>query len=181
LFRAENKTRTKTNLMVFLRPVIVRDGKTSEAISLNRYDYLRGMQGGYQSDNRVEKDDNVPMLPPVPNSPNRGGGAPADNMLDWGRMERPIPPPNGSNGSDRGAPGTPGGPSNPGNNSSTPGNPGISGNPGNVAPNGHVDSAVNGYAVPSDGNAPSGMPSASPSVPANPGAGDGFATPGVRP
>jgi general secretion pathway protein D len=157
--------------MVFLRPVIVRDSRTSEALSLNRYDYLRNVQGGYQSDNRVEKDDNVPMLPPVPNSPNQGGGAPVDHMLDWGQMERQIPPNNGSNGSDRGAPGNPG----------APGALGTPGNSGNAAPNGRVDSAVNGYTAPSDGKAPSATPWASPSTPANTGAADGFASPGVRP
>ena len=38
LFRSEAKTRTKTNLMVFLRPVIVRDQATSSQISNDRYE-----------------------------------------------------------------------------------------------------------------------------------------------
>ena len=36
--------RNKTNLMVFLRPVVVRDAATTDALSLDRYDYMRGMQ-----------------------------------------------------------------------------------------------------------------------------------------
>ncbi|MDV3443951.1 hypothetical protein R0G64_31770, partial [Pseudomonas otitidis] len=34
-------TRSKTNLMVFLRPYIVRDAATGQGITLNRYDYIR--------------------------------------------------------------------------------------------------------------------------------------------
>jgi general secretion pathway protein D len=44
LFRSENKSRIKTNLMVFLRPVIVRDGASTEALSLERYQNMRSMQ-----------------------------------------------------------------------------------------------------------------------------------------
>jgi len=44
LFRSENRTRNKTNLMVFLRPVVVRDAATSEALMVDRYDAIRGLQ-----------------------------------------------------------------------------------------------------------------------------------------
>lgn len=80
LFRSENKTRTKTNLMVFLRPVIVRDQTTATQIANTRYAYLRQQQYGSQSDNRLIKDQNVPMMPPKPLGPSEGGGPPAQNM-----------------------------------------------------------------------------------------------------
>ena len=44
LFRAESRSRKKTNLMVFLRPVVVRDGAATEGLSLNRYEQMRSTQ-----------------------------------------------------------------------------------------------------------------------------------------
>jgi general secretion pathway protein D len=44
LFRSENRTRKRTNLMVFLRPVVMRDQTGSNKISLDRYDFIRGQQ-----------------------------------------------------------------------------------------------------------------------------------------
>ena len=44
LFRAESRGRKKTNLMVFLRPVVVRDGASTENLSLSRYEQMRGVQ-----------------------------------------------------------------------------------------------------------------------------------------
>jgi general secretion pathway protein D len=34
----------KTNLMVFLRPVVVRDGASTENLSLSRYEQMRSVQ-----------------------------------------------------------------------------------------------------------------------------------------
>ena len=44
LFRAESRSRKKTNLMVFLRPVVVRDGAATGGLSLDRYEQMRGVQ-----------------------------------------------------------------------------------------------------------------------------------------
>jgi general secretion pathway protein D len=44
LFRAESRSRKKTNLMVFLRPVVVRDGSSTENLSLDRYEQMRSLQ-----------------------------------------------------------------------------------------------------------------------------------------
>ena len=43
LFRYETKKRAKTNLMVFLRPYVVRNGQQSDGIVANRYDYMRNL------------------------------------------------------------------------------------------------------------------------------------------
>ncbi|AUG07657.1 type II secretion system secretin GspD [Pseudomonas sp. S09G 359] len=48
LFRNERRATTKTNLMVFLRPYIVRDSAAGRAITLNRYDFMRRAQGALQ-------------------------------------------------------------------------------------------------------------------------------------
>ena len=44
LFRSDTRTREKTNLMVFLRPVVLRSAADSTRLSLDRYDLMRGMQ-----------------------------------------------------------------------------------------------------------------------------------------
>ncbi|MCM2346444.1 type II secretion system secretin GspD [Acidovorax soli] len=44
LFRSENRSRKKTNLMVFLRPVVVRDAAASDALMLDRYEAIRALQ-----------------------------------------------------------------------------------------------------------------------------------------
>ncbi len=44
LFRNESRTRRRSNLMVFLRPVVMRDQASSNRVSLDRYDYIRGQQ-----------------------------------------------------------------------------------------------------------------------------------------
>ena len=44
LFKSETRSRKKTNLMVFLRPVIVRDASSTETLSQDRYDLMRAAQ-----------------------------------------------------------------------------------------------------------------------------------------
>lgn len=44
LFKGESRSRKKTNLMVFLRPVVVRDASSTEDLSMDRYDLMRGKQ-----------------------------------------------------------------------------------------------------------------------------------------
>ncbi|MDE1181342.1 type II secretion system secretin GspD [Paraburkholderia sp.] len=112
LFRSENKSRTKTNLMVFLRPVIVRDATTSNEITMNRYDYVRGQTNNYQSDNRLIRDKNGPMVPPPPPGPSQGVPA-AQNLFDLNRIMGQI---QGGQPAGPGTPGTPTVPSNAVNN-----------------------------------------------------------------
>ena len=44
LFRSENRKRVKTNLMVFLRPVIMRDQQSADQLTLDRYESIRAVQ-----------------------------------------------------------------------------------------------------------------------------------------
>ena len=48
LFRSESRTKTRTNLMVFLRPVVMRDADSVQKISLDRYELIRGVQQDQQ-------------------------------------------------------------------------------------------------------------------------------------
>ena len=44
LFRSETRSRKKTNLMVFLRPVVMRDAAATDKLSMDRYEQMRGTQ-----------------------------------------------------------------------------------------------------------------------------------------
>ncbi len=48
LFRSNARTATKTDLMVFLRPIVVRTEDEGNALSQQRYDAMRGLQGNAQ-------------------------------------------------------------------------------------------------------------------------------------
>nr|WP_083294726.1 type II secretion system secretin GspD [Burkholderia plantarii] len=103
LFRAENKSRTKTNVMVFLRPVILRDGQTTASVSNQRYDTLQHQMDSSKSDNRIERDHDVPALPRRMPGPSQGVPA-AEGIFDAESLTRREPAPL-TTGSD--APATP--------------------------------------------------------------------------
>lgn len=50
LFTSHSKSTTKTNLMVFIHPVILKDSKVSAKITSNQYDYLRDRQINWKKD-----------------------------------------------------------------------------------------------------------------------------------
>ena len=50
LFRNLSRTRKRTNLLVFLRPVIMRDAAAASALTLDRYDYIRANQQQVRQD-----------------------------------------------------------------------------------------------------------------------------------
>ncbi|MHA3735386.1 type II secretion system secretin GspD [Pseudomonas sp. Eth.TT006] len=64
LFRNERRAITKTNLMVFLRPYIIRDSEAGRSITLNRYDFMRRAQSGLQPERSWAMPDmQAPQLP----------------------------------------------------------------------------------------------------------------------
>ena len=77
LFRYDNRQRTKTNLMVFLKPTVVRSGAATTSLTADRYDYLIGEQQKLKpADRTFWPDPNVPELPPLP-LPTSTGAAPS--------------------------------------------------------------------------------------------------------
>jgi general secretion pathway protein D len=67
LFKSESRSRTKKNLMVFLRPVVVRDAAASDALSNNRYQQMMGLQQNAQPGfNPIIGSGSAPVLPPAP-------------------------------------------------------------------------------------------------------------------
>lgn len=64
LFKSESRQRKKTNLMVFLRPVVMRDAQASQNFSLDRYDLMRANQQDSQpAKNFILGSQAVPVLP----------------------------------------------------------------------------------------------------------------------
>lgn len=69
LFRSESRTKKRTNLMVFLRPVVMRDADSTVRLSLDRYDQIRARQEGAQpTPSAILRIDEAPVLPPLPNA-----------------------------------------------------------------------------------------------------------------
>ncbi|MBL8318341.1 MAG: type II secretion system secretin GspD [Burkholderiaceae bacterium] len=65
LFRSESRTRNRTNLMVFLRPVVLRDGDSTNKLSLDRYDIIRAKQKDAQpAHSLVMPINESPVVPP---------------------------------------------------------------------------------------------------------------------
>ena len=76
LFRSKARSRTKTNLMVFIRPTILRTAADSRRVTEQRYGYLRAVQGYAQPGVEPSIDqlvrDYMNAAPPIPSSPMPG-------------------------------------------------------------------------------------------------------------
>ncbi|MEC3949511.1 type II secretion system secretin GspD [Sphingobium sp. HWE2-09] len=73
LFKSRSKSRSKTNLMVFIRPTILRSKEDAQRLTQQRYGYVRGMQLRRDPDSEPTIDELVrdymgatPPLPPQP-------------------------------------------------------------------------------------------------------------------
>jgi general secretion pathway protein D len=65
LFKAQNRKRVKTNLMVFLRPVVIRDSAASQSVTVDRYDAIRSQQRSFAPNPGVGEAHDGPLLPPI--------------------------------------------------------------------------------------------------------------------
>ncbi|ELX11968.1 general secretion pathway protein D [Janthinobacterium sp. HH01] len=82
LFKYQNRSRKKTNLMVFLRPVVIRNKEQSTSLASDRYDYMRAQQDAIQPPESIlVKDYGQPTLPLLKD------GAPVGGTT----MARPLP------------------------------------------------------------------------------------------
>jgi general secretion pathway protein D len=101
LFRYDNRKRVKTNLLVFLRPVVLRNAEASFGITADRYDYIRQLQGNSPvtaSELIPERQFQPPAMSPMPPRPGQPGVAPPsmspainDAMPDRWRPVAPRP------------------------------------------------------------------------------------------
>jgi general secretion pathway protein D len=82
LFKYQSRSRKKTNLMVFLRPVVIRNQEQSTTLATDRYDYMRTSQEAIKPPQSVLVEDlGQPVLPQLQNGVLTGGGT----------VARPIP------------------------------------------------------------------------------------------
>lgn len=90
-FKYKSRKRTKTNLMVFLRPTVIRTSEQSINLVSDRYDYIRGVQAAGQPQPSFGLPNiNAPMLPPLQNG--HPTGAPLINLTPRNESAQPIPP-----------------------------------------------------------------------------------------
>ncbi len=76
LFKSEARSRKKTNLMVFLRPMVVRDAASTQALSNDRYELMRnGQQNSQPEASTLVPINEAPVLPTLPAKP--AGTAPS--------------------------------------------------------------------------------------------------------
>ena len=74
LFKYQNRKRVKTNLMVFLRPTVVRSNDQSVNLAADRYDLIRNVELNSQPVRTpVLPDVDGPILPPLQNGQPVGG------------------------------------------------------------------------------------------------------------
>ena len=95
LFRSDTRERKKTNLMVFLRPVIMRTAAESDALSLDRYDAMRTVQQNAQpSVSSTVPVNQAPVMSALPKPPGQRP-VPAPLMKPslsgtWGSSPEPV-------------------------------------------------------------------------------------------
>jgi general secretion pathway protein D len=91
LFRSESRARKRTNLMVFLRPVVMRDQAASNKVSLDRYDYIRALQQSTQPpQSAIMGINESPVLPPITPDSTKPGTPPP--MLSDTPRAAPVVP-----------------------------------------------------------------------------------------
>ena len=67
LFKSQDRSRNKTILLVFLRPVVMRDAQASQSITIDRYEAIRAEQQANQPEpSRVLPINDSPVLPALP-------------------------------------------------------------------------------------------------------------------
>jgi general secretion pathway protein D len=70
LFKSRTRSRQKQNLMIFLRPVVLRDADETDSLSLDRYELMRGEQIGAQPEpSIVTPVNNSVVMPPMQGAP----------------------------------------------------------------------------------------------------------------
>ena len=90
LFKTETRDRVKTSLMVFLRPVVVRDATSTDNLSLGRYDIMRTIQKDVQPlPSSVVPINAGPVLPPQAPAAGYPAGKPPAKPL--GQIEKGGP------------------------------------------------------------------------------------------
>lgn len=70
LFKYENKVRRKTNLFVFLRPVVIRSEEDAKILTMDRYKYLKGFENEAENNSLFLPNFERPAIPPIKSDDN---------------------------------------------------------------------------------------------------------------
>jgi general secretion pathway protein D len=90
LFRFKSEERKRTNLMIFLRPVIIRAPEDGYRVTVDRYDYLRGYTRG-EGPERENIYDRFEPVPPSPTPAPPSGPTPSAPAAPAAPAPRPQP------------------------------------------------------------------------------------------
>ena len=93
LFKSETRSRRKTNLMVFLRPVVVRDARATSSLALDRYELMRSVQQESQPKPSSVLGINEAPVMPAPLSPSTMTLTPQAPSLANPQSSPPLNPP----------------------------------------------------------------------------------------
>jgi general secretion pathway protein D len=92
LFRFKSMEKKRTNLMIFLRPVIIRAPEDAYRVTVDRYEYLRGYTRG-EGPERENIYDRLEPTPPPPPAPPPVRPAPPPSALPPSAPPQPQPAP----------------------------------------------------------------------------------------
>jgi len=93
LFRYDTRSRSKVNLLVFLKPTVVRTDAQGKAITNERYDYIMKQQLDSRPEYRYFwNDQTAPVLPPLGQTPTTIDGTMPSNVTQPGAPAPPIDP-----------------------------------------------------------------------------------------
>jgi len=105
LFRSRSRSRTKTNLMVFIRPTVLRTAADSRRVTEQRYGYLRSLQGyaipGAEPSIDQLVRDYMNTAAPIPSAPLPGNIEDPNIAAPIGRVSNSIRPNLGTRGPNR--------------------------------------------------------------------------------
>jgi general secretion pathway protein D len=101
LFKYDKRKREKVNLLVFLRPIVIRGPEGADQVTIDRYDYMRTIQGNLPIPNHwLLPNANIPPLTEQPRArdkerPSSEGGsiAPAVREAIGAPIRRSLPQP----------------------------------------------------------------------------------------
>ncbi|MDP3352044.1 MAG: type II secretion system secretin GspD [Hydrogenophaga sp.] len=93
LFKSETRSRRKTNLMVFLRPVVVRDARATSTLAMDRYELMRSVQQDSQPKPSSVLGINESPVMPAPQSPGSMTLTPQAPSLANPQSSPPLTPP----------------------------------------------------------------------------------------
>ena len=91
-FRYDARKRQKVNLLIFLKPTVVRNDSQGRALTSDRYDYIMGEQEKSRPEPRFFwQDQTVPTLPPPGTMPGTPAGEIPSNTVPPGIRTIPVP------------------------------------------------------------------------------------------